>query len=190
MRVYGKKRRIANPSLSSQKRAGRLAQKQGKSAEEVLLSSHDCDALIYKRYEPYRRLNGGTIFKAQSLEKSGCDYSIFTPHNAGMIEVKSREADRLALSALDEKQHEQLAQLGEWGRISLVLARLRGEWYCIPYLLFKTPPSGKKSWNRTDLAPFAVSYCPATACLSLQVHIDRHYPLPSPHKPAVPPVHR
>lgn len=170
MRVYNSRRRNTNTAAA---KAGRKAQKQGKAAEQLLLQT-DADALIYKRYEPYRRLSGGTLFKAQALEKSGCDYSIFTPHNAGMIEVKSREADRLALSALDEKQHEQLAQLSEWGRISLVLARLRGQWYCIPYHLFKTPPRGKKSWNRDELIPFTCEW--KGGLLHLQKHLDQHYP--------------
>lgn len=176
-RVYQVRRRKATPAQKKARVAGKKAQRSGRSAEEELLQT-DADALIYKRYEPYKRLNGGTIFKAQALEKSGCDYSIFTPHNAGMIEVKSREADRLALSALDDKQHEQLTQLAEWGRISLVLARLRGDWYCIPYLLFRAPPKGKKSWNREELAPYAVSV--RDGLLTLQSHLDKHYPPPSP----------
>lgn len=167
MRVYQSKTKT-----KSQVR-GKRAQSAGKSAEQELLNT-DCPYLIYKRYEPYRRLNGGTIFKAQSLEKSGCDYSIFTPTNAGMIEVKSRASDRLALSALDEKQHQQLKQLSEWQRIALVLARLNDEWYCIPYHHFTSPPRGKKSWNKTDLTPYAVTALPCGRLL-LQSHIDKHY---------------
>lgn len=169
MRTY----KAAN--MNKKRRSGKKAQRSGKLAEQELLAT-DVPYLIYKRYEPYKRLNGGTIFKAQSLEKAGCDYSIFTPHNAGMIEVKSRDSDRLALSALDVKQHEQLAQLSEWGRIALVLARLSGNWYCIPYSIFKEPPRGKKSWNVTELEPYALEQ--RDGKLLLLAHLDRHYPPP------------
>lgn len=156
---------------------GKKAQYNGKLAESHLLNTDCHSALIYKRHEPYRRLTGGTVFKAQSLEKAGCDYSIYTPHAAGMIEVKSRDSDRIATAALDEKQHQQLAQLSEWGHIALVLARLKEQWYCIPYSDFIEPPKGKKSWNTKELtaSKFKVEQGMG-GILCLQSHLDRHYP--------------
>jgi hypothetical protein len=169
MRAFqtGRKR---TPLTPAQKR-GYKSKMNGRTAEELLLNT-DIDGLIYKRFEPYRRLTGGKIFKAQATEKAGCDYSVFTAHNAGMIEVKSREADRIPVSALDETQHAQLDALAELGRIALVLVRLRGRWYCVPYPVFKTPVKGK-SWSHDDLAPFTVSEVDGVLCLNS--HLIRHY---------------
>jgi hypothetical protein len=90
-----------------------------------------------------------------------------------MIEVKSREADRVAVSVLDETQQAQLGDLADMGRIALVLVRLRGEWYCVPYPVFKTPPKGKLSWSKADLAGYAVTV--SDGVLHLNAHILRHY---------------
>lgn len=158
------------PLTPAQKR-GYKSKMNGRAAEELLLNT-DVEGLIYKRYEPYRRLTGGKIFKAQATEKAGCDYSIFTAYNAGMIEVKSRDADRIPVSALDETQHAQLDALAELGRISLVLVRLRGQWYCVPYPVFKTPMKGK-SWSHADLAPYAVNESDGVLCLN--THLLRLY---------------
>ncbi len=169
MRSYqaGRKR---TPLTPAQKR-GYKSKVNGREAEEILLNT-DLDGMIFKRFEPYRRLTGGKIFKAQATEKAGCDYSVFTPHNAGMIEVKSREADRVAVSVLDDTQHAQLQQLSDMNRIALVLVRLRGEWYCIPYAVFKTPPKGK-SWAKPALVNYAVSV--VDGVLHLNTHILRYY---------------
>jgi len=171
MRSYKATRTRAK--LTAAQKRGYKSKLNGKSAEEVLLNT-DVDGLIYKRYEPYRRLTGGRIFKAQATEKAGCDYSIFTARNAGMIEVKSRESDRITLKALDETQHAQLERLSTMGRIALVLVRLRGEWYCIPYPIFKTPPKGSKSWSKGQLACYVVEE--RDGVLRLNEHIHRHYP--------------
>jgi hypothetical protein len=158
--------------LSAAQKRGLKSKLNGRSAEDVLLNT-DIEGMIFKRFEPYRRLTAGTIFKAQATEKAGCDYSVFTRHNAGMIEVKSREADRVAVSVLDETQQAQLGDLADMGRIALVLVRLRGEWYCVPYPVFKTPPKGKLSWSKADLADYAVTV--SDGVLHLNAHILRHY---------------
>jgi len=169
MRAFQTQRK-RTPLTAAQKR-GYKSKVNGREAEEILLCT-DIDGMIFKRFEPYRRLTGGKIFKAQATEKAGCDYAVFTPHNAGMIEVKSREADRVAVSVLDETQQAQLEQLSQMGRIALVLVRLRGEWYCVPYPVFKTPPKGK-SWSKVQLADYAVTS--SDGVLSLNTHILRHY---------------
>lgn len=158
------------PLTAAQKR-GYKSKINGRKAEEFLLNT-DIEGLVYKRYEPYRRLTGGKIFKAQATEKSGCDYSVFTPFASGMIEVKSREADRIALSALDDTQHAQLEQLSTMGCIALVLVRLRGQWYCIPYPIFKVPAKGK-SWGLVALRPYLVDEVDGK--LLLNTHLLRHY---------------
>ena len=170
MRTYRASRKGALTS-AAQKR-GYKSKVNGRAAEELVLVS-DISGLIYKRHEPYRRLTGGKVFKAQATEKAGCDYSVFTSYNAGMIEVKSREADRIALSALDETQHAQLNQLSELGRIALVLVRLRGAWFCIPYQVFKSPPNGVKSWSTASLTPYQVKQVDGVLCL--EEHLLRHY---------------
>ena len=171
MRTYKANRKTSG--LTPAQKRGYKSKMNGREAEELLLNT-DIQGLIYKRYEPYRRLTGGKIFKAQATEKAGCDYSVFTASNAGMIEVKSREADRLALSVLDETQHAQLDQLSSMNRIALVLARLRGQWYCIPYPIFKAPKKGKKSWSLSDLEPYTVQV--KNGVLQLNEHLIRYYP--------------
>lgn len=174
MRQY-KPSSLTNKVKSSRhKRAGKKAQSSGKQAEQFMLST-DINGLVYKRYEPYKRLTGGTIFKAQSMEKSGCDYSVFTSTCSGMIEVKSRDSDRISLSALDETQHGQLQALSEMGLIALVLVRLTSGWYVIPYPLFKTPPNGKKSWNSADLTALSCQVSVVDGVMLLQSHINKHY---------------
>lgn len=169
MRSYLNNRKRSR--LTPAQKRGYKSKMNGRSAEELLLNT-DIDGLIYKRHEPYRRLTGGKVFKAQATEKAGCDYSVFTAYNAGMIEVKSREADRIPVSALDETQQAQLDALAQMGRIALVLVRLRGAWYCIPYPVFKTPVKGK-SWSHADLAPYAVTETDGVLCLN--THLTRHY---------------
>jgi hypothetical protein len=170
MRTYKASRK--RPLTSAAQKRGYKSKVNGRDAEELVLVS-DIDGMLFKRYEPYRRLTGGKIFKAQATEKAGCDYSVFTAYNAGMIEVKSREADRIALSALDETQHAQLHQLSEMGRIALVLVRLRGEWYCLPYAVFKSPPNGVKSWSISALSTYQVRQVDGVLCL--EEHLRRHY---------------
>jgi hypothetical protein len=171
MRTYKANRKRSG--LTPAQKRGYKSKMNGREAEELLLNT-DIQGLIYKRYEPYKRLTGGKIFKAQATDKAGCDYSVFTASNAGMIEVKSREASRLAVSILDETQQAQLEQLASMNRIALVLARLQGQWYCIPYPIFKAPPKGKKSWSSSDLEPYAVQV--KNGVLQLNEHLIRYYP--------------
>lgn len=158
--------------LTPAQKRGYKSKMNGRDAEELLLNT-DIEGMVFKRFEPYRRLTGGKIFKAQATEKAGCDYSVFTAYNAGMIEVKSREAERIAVSALDETQSNQLEELSSLGRIALVLVRLKGEWYCVPYTIFKTPVKGK-SWSRSELASYAVEES-EDGVLCLNTHLIRHY---------------
>jgi len=136
MRKFTAKRRTGK-SLSGYK-----SKKNGQSAEDQVEQSaihyrEAGQAEILKRYEPYKRIGGGGrggMFKAVYTGKSGCDYSIFLPDGrAGMIEVKSREAERIYISVIDELQRAQLKRLYEWNQLSLILVRMRGEWYLISY---------------------------------------------------------
>ena len=134
MRKFTPKKRTGK-SLSGYK-----SKKNGQSAEDEIEATalhylEKGEAEILKRYEPYKRVSGGgKIFKAVYTHKSGCDYSVWLPcGRSGMIEVKSREADRISISAIDEEQRKQLERRHNWGQIALILVRLRGEWYCITY---------------------------------------------------------
>ena len=135
MRKFTTKKRTGK-SLSGYK-----SKKNGQSAEDQVEQSaihyrKTGEAEILKRYEPYKRVGGGAggMFKAVYTGKSGCDYSIYLPDGrAGMIEVKSREADRVYISIIDELQRAQLERLYKWNQLALILVRVRGEWYLVSY---------------------------------------------------------
>lgn len=123
------------------KLAGLRAKRNGQRSELILerTASRLADALIYKRYEPYKRVSKSSSsrsFRAVYTEKSGCDYSVFLKDGrAGMIEVKSRQS-RINKSAIDETQHHQLLDLKSLGHFAYVLIYISEEWILIDYLKF------------------------------------------------------
>jgi hypothetical protein len=92
-------------------------------------------AEICKRYEPYKRVSGGAkTFKAVYAGKSGCDFELWLPDGrSGHLELKSREADRITKSAIDDTQAAQLTRRAAWGHIAGIVVRLRGVWYYVPW---------------------------------------------------------
>ena len=137
--------------------AGLRAKRNGAIAEQVLSDTAKAvPALIYKRYEPYKRVSkgGGKTFRAVYTEKSGCDYSIFLPDGrAGMIEVKSRQT-RINKSAIDETQHHQLLDLLSMGHLAYVLIFIEGEWVLVNYYKFISGP--RKSYTLAQLLEIGV----------------------------------
>lgn len=137
--------------------AGYTAKQNGKDAESLLDQTAEYyagtgEALIYKRYEPYKRVSGGTtrVFKAVYAGKAGCDYSIWLPDGrAGMIEVKSRDATRIRIDALNDDQHKQLALMKQFNMLAYVLVRLNDQWYLIDYDKWLHPK--RKSHNISQL---------------------------------------
>ena len=137
--------------------AGLRAKRNGQIAEHVLEKTASCfGALIYKRYEPYKRVSkgGGKSFRAIYTEKSGCDYSFFLPDGkAGMIEVKSRQS-RINKSAIDEVQHTQLLDLLSLGHLAFVLIYISGEWVLVDY--YKFISTEQKSYTLEQLLTIGV----------------------------------
>lgn len=136
------------------KLAGLEAKKNGSRAEQVLEDTstyYSSSLLIYKRYEPYKRVSGkGRVFRAVYAGVAGCDYSIFmSDGRAGMIEVKSRRSNRLQKSALSESQHFQLDQLMKWKHLSFLLIFMCEKWILISYAQFMT--TKRKSHNFEQL---------------------------------------
>lgn len=134
MRLYHR------PQRTARQRAGSLAKANGKSAEEVIetLAAYYLSeglAELTKRYEPYRRVgNAVGGFRAVYAGQAGCDYELWLPDGrAGHVEVKSREADRIEKSAIDPFQQAQLQRRIAWGQLAIVLVRLRGEWFYVPF---------------------------------------------------------
>ena len=122
------------------KLAGLRAKRNGQRGELIMEQTAKFvqDALIYKRYEPYKRISksAGKSFRAVYTEKSGCDYSVFLRDGrAGMIEVKSRQS-RINKSAIDETQHHQLLDLKALGHFAYVLIFIEGNWVLIDYHTF------------------------------------------------------
>jgi len=137
--------------------AGYTAKQNGKDAESLLDKTAEYyastgEALIYKRYEPYKRVSGGTtrVFKAVYAGKAGCDYSIWLPDGrAGMIEVKSRDSKRIRIDALNDDQHKQLAMMKQFNMLAYVLVRLSDRWFLIDYANWLHPK--RKSHNTEQL---------------------------------------
>ena len=120
--------------------AGLEAKRNGADAEaqiEMIANVYlnEGTAEICKRYEPYKRVSGGAkTFKAVYAGKSGCDFEIWLPDGrSGHIEMKSREADRINKSAIDDTQAAQLTRRMQWGHIAGVVVRLRGTWYYVEW---------------------------------------------------------
>lgn len=136
MRVYQKSKR----SLKSLQ--GLSAKRNGADAEtqvELISQQYARDGVaeVSKRYEPYKRLSGGSpsgVFKAAYTGQSGCDFELWLRDGrAGHLEMKSREAERISKEALNNDQQAQLQRRLDWGQLALVLVRLKGEWVLVPY---------------------------------------------------------
>lgn len=113
-------------------------------------------AEICKRYEPYRRTgSGGKTFKATYTERAGCDFELWLADGrAGHIELKSREADRITKSAIDDTQSAQLSRRLAYGHLALVLVRLRGVWFLVSW--DKWQDGERKSHNAKQLGEIGV----------------------------------
>lgn len=132
------------------KRNGADAESQVEMISNVYLNEGRAE--ICKRYEPYRRVSGGAkSFKAVYAGKSGCDFEIWLPDGrSGHIEMKSREADRISKSAIDDTQRNQLDRRAAWGHLALVIVRLRGIWYLVEWSRWNE--GDRKSHNAKQLA--------------------------------------
>lgn len=122
--------------------SGYKSKKNGQSAESILEETalyykERGEAEILKRYEPYKRIGGGSqggMFKAVYTHKAGADYSVWlSDGRAGMLEVKSRESERISIGAIDEEQKAMLERRDKAGQLALILVRLKGEWYLISF---------------------------------------------------------
>ena len=120
--------------------AGLEAKRNGADAEAQMemianVYMNEGTAEICKRYEPYKRVSGGSkTFKAVYAGKSGCDFEIWLPDGrSGHIEMKSREADRITKDAIDDTQSAQLTRRMQWGHIAGVVIRLKGIWYYVEW---------------------------------------------------------
>lgn len=136
------------------KLAGLRAKRNGQRGEHIMENTAKFfdSVLIYKRYEPYKRISkssAGKSFRAVYTEKSGCDYSVFLRDGrAGMIEIKSRQS-RINKSAIDETQHHQLLDLKALGHFAYVLIYIEGNWVLIDYHTFLD--TDKRSYTRAQL---------------------------------------
>lgn len=141
--------------------SGLSAKLNGADAEDAVnmisnLYLQEGSAEICKRYEPYRRVgSGGKVFKATYTERAGCDFELWLADGrAGHIELKSREADRIPKSAIDDTQSAQLSRRLAYGHLALVLVRLRGVWYLVPW--DKWGEGERKSHNAAQLEELGV----------------------------------
>lgn len=141
--------------------SGLSAKLNGADAESAVnmianLYLQEGSAEICKRYEPYRRVgSGGKVFKATYTERAGCDFELWLPDGrAGHIELKSREADRIPKSAVDDMQSAQLSRRLAYGHLALVLVRLRGVWFIVSW--DKWGDGERKSHNAKQLEELGV----------------------------------
>ena len=141
--------------------SGLSAKLNGADAEDAVnmianLYLQEGSAEICKRYEPYRRVgSGGKVFKATYTERAGCDFELWLADGrAGHIELKSREADRIPKSAIDDMQSAQLSRRLAYGHLALVLVRLRGVWYLVPWERWQE--GERKSHNAKQLEEIGV----------------------------------
>lgn len=144
-----------NMSALAAKRNGASAEEEVEALAARLLLENKAE--INKRFEPYKRVGGGTAggFRAVNIGKSGCDYEILLPDGrAGHLEVKSREADRITKDALDPVQQAQLARRVAWGQLAIVLVRLKGVWFVVNYANWHL--GDRKSHNATQLEEIGV----------------------------------
>lgn len=148
-------------SYSKQGLAGLQAKRNGADAESQIenianIYAHQGLAEICKRYEPYKRVSGGAkSFKAVYAGKSGCDFEIWmSDGRAGHIEMKSREAERIAKDAIDETQAAQLQRRADWGQIAWVIVRLRGDWFRVDWARWNE--GDRKSHNAKQLGEIGV----------------------------------
>lgn len=142
--------------MTSKGLAGLEAKRNGADAESQVeqianIYLNDGTAEICKRYEPYKRVSGGAkSFKAVYAGKSGCDFELWLPDGrSGHMELKSREADRISKSAIDETQSRQLTRRMQWGHLAFVLVRLRGVWYRVDWA--RWGEGDRKSHNAKQL---------------------------------------
>ena len=168
-------RYFQNKTKSSRSIAGLKAKKNGQSAELLLniTAQHYATsgkALIYKRYEPYKRVSTGKVFKAVYTGKAGADYSIFLPDGrAGMIEVKSRDSDRISISAVSEDQVQQLKKLKEFNQLAYILVRLKTRWFIVDFDQWLR--HDRKSHTALQLAQIGKE-CKITHIINLLEHIN------------------
>lgn len=160
--------------------AGLAAKRNGQAAEDILEHTaarllHAGLAEINKRYEPYKRVSSGagSTFRGCYLGKSGCDYEIHLMNGkSGHMEVKSREGERIDISAIDETQTAQLLRRLEWGQLALVLVRLQGSWYLVDFRRWLFDVQGKpydrKSHNVKQLNEIGVLLDTIGSCLMLE----------------------
>jgi hypothetical protein len=64
--------------------------------------------------------------------------------------MKSREAERIPKSAIDETQAAQLQRRADWGQIAWVVVRLRGVWFRVDWARWND--GDRKSHNAKQLA--------------------------------------
>jgi len=141
--------------------SGLSAKLNGADAESAVnmianLYLQEGSAEICKRYEPYRRVgSGGKVFKATYTERAGCDFELWLADGrAGHIELKSREADRIPKSAIDDTQSAQLSRRLSYGHLALVLVRLRGVWFLVSWDRWQD--GERKSHNAKQLEEIGV----------------------------------
>lgn len=138
--------------------ANKEAQRSGANAEYLVeqMGVHyesRMIARVRKRHEPYRRVGGvgkGGMFKAVNTGSSGPDFELWLADGrAGLMEVKSRKANRVVLSSVGEAQALDLTRMSYWGHLALVLVRLVDEWYLVDYRAWTH--ATKRSLNAHDL---------------------------------------
>jgi penicillin-binding protein-related factor A (putative recombinase) len=141
--------------------AGLEAKRNGADAESQIemianVYLNEGKAEICKRYEPYRRVSGGAkSFKAVYAGKAGCDFELWlSDGRSGHMEMKSREADRISKSAIDDTQRRQLERRAAWGHLAFVVVRLRGVWYRVDWARWEE--GDRKSHNAKQLQEIGV----------------------------------
>ena len=102
--------------------------------------------------------------------KAGADYSIFLPTGkAGMIEVKSRDSDRISISAVSDDQVQQLRKLKEFNQLAYVLVRLKTRWFIVDFANWLR--HDRKSHTALQLAQIGKE-CRITHIINLLEHIS------------------
>lgn len=177
----------ARPSAAAV--AGLAAKRNGQSAEELIDNTAAVllqrgFAEVCKRYEPYKRVSSGSgsTFRGCYLGKSGADYELwFSNGQAGHLEVKSREATRIEIGAVDDFQTAQLDRRVKWGQLAFVLVRLSGEWFLVPWSLWRCDAKGeaykRKSHNREQLSEIGLSLSVVAGVLSLEAAFTEYFGL-------------
>jgi len=150
-----------SPKAPSRVQGGRKARNAGESAEAQVLAitaaAFADRARLRKRPTPTKRLPSKAPglkpgqFIACFERKSGPDIDVhLVGRPGGLLEIKSTEEPSIALDAVQPDQAAELQAFADLGLLALVLVRVRGQWWLVPWTAWRSP-SGRKSLGPAEL---------------------------------------